>query len=342
MTANIKSNFKLAYPRWLAIDQLIRRQQSDVKGRECSTRKPLSKETLAKALQVNGKTIQRDIANMKDLYGAPIAYKSRKEGFGYSREWEMPSCFLDKKDLMAIVLMKRIMGQYPKAGFVNAINKLIDAMDVNDRKTWNYYDSMLSGRITVKPNPNEPFPDEKTFQQVVDCLSESRELRINYVSPWRDDKPAGEYLTIRPYHLALCGSEWYLMASAVGEHEHNQYKLSRITWADKNKGDRFAPPKDAEWREIVENSFGAFLSNKNMTPIKLRFSKEIAPLIKKRIWHKKQRMIEQSNGDYTLEFPVSTDGKKPFFHVIHWIQSWGKHCKVIKPSALKEALSRKE
>ena len=68
--------------------------------------------------------------------------------------------------------------------------------------------------------------------------------------------------------------------------------------------------------------------------IRIRFSKDVAYLVKERQWHPTQMITLNKNGDVTLT--MQTGGLD---EMASWILSWGPNAQVLAPPALIESVT---
>ena len=84
-------------------------------------------------------------------------------------------------------------------------------------------------------------------------------------------------------------------------------------------------------KRYFENGYGIYTGK--IIDVKIEFSKEIAPFIKERIWHKNQKFIENKDGSVLLELPVNS-----LSEIKKMVLSYGKNAIVIEPLKLKQMI----
>src|SRR5277367_5439923 len=69
--------------------------------------------TLAAEMEVNARTVLRDLEFLRDSLGAPLEYDSRRHGFYYSLpDYALPLLRLSEGELVALFLAERLMQTY--------------------------------------------------------------------------------------------------------------------------------------------------------------------------------------------------------------------------------------
>jgi proteasome accessory factor B len=63
--------------------------------------------------------------------------------------------------------------------------------------------------------------------------------------------------------------------------------------------------------------------------VQLRFHRQIAPLVKERVWHASQQFKERTDGSVTMTLDVTDD-----YALRNWVLSFGRFVKVVRPSSL--------
>ena len=85
---------------------------------------------------------------------------------------------------------------------------------------------------------------------------------------------------------------------------------------------------DFDLKEYTNMSFGVY--HGEILDVELSFDKEVAQDALKYNFHPSQTVKEESDGTVTVNFKASGD-KEIIWHVF----KWGKHCKIVKPTSLK-------
>lgn len=67
--------------------------------------------SIAEHLEVNQRTVERDIERLRDLFGAPIEYDRAHRGYRYTGPFELPSVKLREGEAIALFLGQRLLMQ---------------------------------------------------------------------------------------------------------------------------------------------------------------------------------------------------------------------------------------
>ncbi|MBE9522368.1 MAG: WYL domain-containing protein, partial [Proteobacteria bacterium] len=161
-----------------------------------------------------------------------------------------------------------------------------------------------------------------------------KELRRALLYQYRVDlsytpaRRSTEVYRFDPYTLLFYDGALYL-----GGYAHNREAL-RLFLVDRIEqvtilDERFEIPEDFSAGDLTGSAFG--LIDEQPQTIKVRFGAEIGHLIRERIWHPSQELVEEDDGSLTLRFEAS--GEK---EILAWLYSYLPHVQVLEPEGLRE------
>lgn len=130
-----------------------------------------------------------------------------------------------------------------------------------------------------------------------------------------------------PYRLLFYDGALY-----VGGYAHNRQAL-RLFLVDRIEAialleERFEVPEDFSADQLTGSAFG--LVDETPIDLSVRFGREVAHLIRERIWHPSQKLTEHADGSLTLSFNAS--GEK---EILAWLYSYLPHVEVLAPETLR-------
>jgi proteasome accessory factor B len=283
--------------------------------------------TLAQRMEVSTKTIHRDIRFMRDRWDLPIEFDAAFNGFKYTRPVDsFPMLQVNEGELFAMLIAEKAMQNYKGTVFEKrlsaAFKKISDSLPDSVNIHLNEWDEALSFRHTVGSEV-----EVELFDRICKATAKSRQLKILYKKP--NHKP--EERTIDPYQIANINNEWYLYAFDYKQQDIRSFVPARIEAAEIT-GKVFVRPTSFSLDNYLSSSFGVFKGNESYD-IRIKFSKNVVPLIKEKNWHPTQKIKELKNGEVELRMSLShlTDIKR-------WILSWGSQAKVLSPDELAECI----
>jgi proteasome accessory factor B len=283
---------------------------------------------LAEELEVNGKTIQRDLDFMRDQLGLPLAYDSRNFGYYYTQPvTAFPSMQVSEGELMALFVAQKALTQYRGTVFekplASAFRKLTESLPEEISVEAGSWDSFFSFKTF-----GAPVSDLALFSQLSEAVQKSLTVSFGY----HKLKGTGhEQRTVRPYHLTCADSQWYLFGFDEARAGIRTFVLSRMK--DLVIGTKkFERPEDFSPGEFLSGSFGIFSGSKQQT-VRIRFDAFAAQLVSERIWHSSQKLKPLKDGGLELTLTLSS-----LPEVERWILSWGDHAEVLAPKELRRQL----
>lgn len=329
------SKFKPQYRRLLYIDEKLkqaRRQWLREKDLQVELLDPGIRfpncVSLAEELEVCPKTIQRDLAFLRDEQGAPVDYDSLRRGYYYTEDnFDLRAVKISESELFAIFIAERALEQYQGTPLHDRLNQVFDkiAAALPDRVSlpapW------IESRISFRqPPPRQLRP--RIWETVAKALGQLRTLLITYQTPGKKPQPR----QVDPYHLMNHRGDWYLVARCHRAGEVRVFAMSRISQAELQRT-RFEIPAGFDPQQAFASSFGIFQGLETFE-VRIRFTPMGAPYARERVWVPGQTLAENRDGSVDLSFPVND-----LREVASWVLSWGPEAKALSPPELVDRVS---
>jgi predicted DNA-binding transcriptional regulator YafY len=275
---------------------------------------------------VSEKTIYRDIKFLRERRGAPIEFDPDNNGYRYSQpNYKLETVSLSEGELFAFYVAETAMRAYAGTPLADYLSKAFARMaDMLPEKT-TVWTRDLAARISFRKQEIRS-TEKKIWERLEHGLREEYSIQIDYHSVGR--KKSQQRL-IDPYHLCSWQGDWYVVALCHLRKEMRTFKVSRIVAATITRKE-FLIPDNFSIDEYLKDSFGVGRSQTRFN-VKIRFKSRIAPWIREKLWHPKQKLKEEKNGDLILEFPGSF-----LDEVFSWVMSWGAAAKVLEPRQLRK------
>src|SRR5579862_8034081 len=136
--------------------------------------------SLARELEVSGKTIQRDIEFMRDRLGLPIAYDALQFGFYYAEQvTSFPSIEVSEGEIVALFVAQKALAHYKGTSFQEplraAFKKITDGLREKISFRWEDLDSAISFR-----GIGNSIGDIALFETISKAVLRSTELEFEY------------------------------------------------------------------------------------------------------------------------------------------------------------------
>lgn len=316
--------------RFLAIHEALVKKTSRPNG------PPVNCPTLAKQLECDTRTIERDIERLKaDPYDLPIEFDRTINSYHYTQDVPFfplgPN--LTEEELLALAVARQALGVFPGADFGERLREAFDKLTggaLNDTSIGNGtpFDELISYRT-----PGASIAAPAVFASILTCLLERRVLEVDYQTR---EAAAPKRRKLHPYHLACIENRWILIARDVVKADADApirtyvvARLSKPRWGDA----QFKRPARFDASRYVSSAFGAH-SGEGKHLVRVRIAKVGAHHVLERRWHPTQVITQEPGGSVVMEFTVSDLGD-----ITRWIMSFGADCEVLSPPSLRDVLA---
>ncbi|MAS96859.1 MAG: hypothetical protein CMO55_27020 [Verrucomicrobiales bacterium] len=287
--------------------------------------------TIARELEVNRKTIQRDINFMRDELDLPLEYDETSHGYRYTRPVnEFPFLKTTAEDLVALILAR------------NALNPLKgSALEASLRSSFQRMQSGMSDRVTIPwSDVDQAFSvqsmgmaehDVFLFNRLAKSVLECREIEFEY-RKLRDESSMKRHL--QPYHLVEVDGGWYIIGYDLDRKARRTFAVQRMRSVHLTQR-HFTRATDFRLEDHFAGSFGVWSGddgkNKRYS-IRIRFSGFAARVVAERRWHPSQEIhfIEEDGSviDLTMQLSALED-------VARWVMGFGGQAEALEPHELR-------
>ncbi|MDF1815843.1 MAG: transcriptional regulator [Verrucomicrobiales bacterium] len=292
--------------------------------------------TIAKELEVNRKTIQRDINFMRDELDLPVAYSESNHGYHYTRPVsEFPFLKTTAEDLVSLILARNALdplrGSALEATLRSGFQKLQATMSEQVTIPWSDLDQAFS--VKSKGMAER---DLFLFNRLAEAVLESREIRFEYR---KLNSSQSEKRKLQPYHLAEIDGGWYVIGLDLDRDAKRTFAVQRMKGVHVTQK-KFIRPRDFKLEDHFAGSFGVWAGSetgKEVFQVKIRFTGFAARIVSERRWHPSQD-IQQLDGKeeailLTMELSALED-------VARWVLGFGAQAEAVAPPEFRDMVSR--
>jgi len=290
-------------------------------------------EELAESLQVNVRTIRRDLKQLRDL-AVPIDEHEGKYGrltYRLSSTWHRAELRFTYEEAVALLLLargflERMAGTPFWRAARSAFRKINATLD--DRAVRHL--EKLDGRLY---QTNVGASDYSRKEALIDALmvgiEDRRIVNVTYQS-----LKATEPVTydIYPYGMVYHRGSLYVIAYAPAHEQLRHYKVDRMVDADVS-GLPFNRDESFDLTTYMKNSFGVFKGDGDVEVV-VRFNAQVARYVEESQFHESQKLKKQKDGSVIARFRLSTTEE-----IKWWILSFGSSATVLEPSELRKELA---
>jgi predicted DNA-binding transcriptional regulator YafY len=300
------------------IDLLIRSEQFPTASR------------LAEAVEVNVRTIHRDLEFMRDSLNAPLEYCRKRKGWYYTTtSYHLPSAQLSEEELVALTIAGSALSLEPGTPFGESVNRSVRALAEHL--------SDANGAAINRTAASHPFYASAPLQGSLDILlqlsnavKKRHRLQINY---WTASRDATTRREVDPWQLACIDGQWYLLAYCHLRDSVRMFASWRIEAARQIEGD-YEVPADFSVASWLADAFQVVADPAApLETVTLRFSPYAARFIREKRWHISQELRELPGGGVELSLRVAS-----LVELERWVMSWSEHVEAIAPPSLRERI----
>jgi predicted DNA-binding transcriptional regulator YafY len=280
--------------------------------------------TLAQELEVSPKSVQRDLAFMRDRLELPLKYDGARFGYHYTQEvTSFPSLQITEGELFALLVAEKALQQYRGTSFekslLSAFRKMAAALPDTVSLNLAEWEQTISFRTSA-----EPIIKLEIFDVLARATATRQQLSLDYRKP---ASKQSESRVVDPYHLANINGEWFLFAYCHLRRDIRTFVPARIL-AAKPTGKSFVRPQRFSLAQRLRDSFGVH-SGHGEYQVVLQFDELSADYIREKKWHPSQELKELKAGGVELRLKLSS-----LAEVQRWILGWGGHAVVLEPAEL--------
>ncbi len=280
---------------------------------------------LDKAISIS--MLNKDLAAMKDIYGAPIAYHKQKGGYYYSEpDFSISEFPLTEEEREALdfstALLQQIRGTRLFQQFENAINKVIEG----------YRISKIAGieqrQFLQVEEPVRP-QDSPYLEQLLQSIIHQQPWAITYQGYGREPK----LHQFSAHLLKEYRNCWYVVGYSDRCKNLLMFALDRIKHIANSDSD-YIKVEGFDPDEFFKYSFGITqIHEAKPEKVVLQFTAYQAPFFLNQPLHHSQKVLKQNDDFVEIEYHVYITTE-----LIMTILSYGKQVKVLAPQKLKNQI----
>ena len=285
---------------------------------------------LAQEFVITRRQVYRDLDRIEEE-GHPL---TQSDGAG-ERTWQLPLGYkglppitLSPYELMSLYLAKSHLTYLAGTPFADDLDGIVQKIQAGlPDKTVNHLERIVQTSVPFQ-RPLRGYGKQKAVLDVLrKGLLLQRTLVLHHQSPKYDDTMPHR---VDPYTLLLYQNGLYVMAYSHRAKNYRLFAIERIHRAELT-GDAFVMRPDFSQKKLTAG-FGIF--EEAALTIRIRFSRDVAHLLKERQFHPTQTIKSFKTGEVILTMQAGG-----LDEIASWILSWGPSAEVLAPPALIESVA---
>ena len=285
-------------------------------------------EDLVEECQVTRRTVYRDLQAITEA-GYPLVSERQDDGHvlysfisGFSK---LPPITFSHEELMTLYLCRGQLAFLKGTPFQDDLEAIFGRIRSNlpPRSVANLE------RIAEASAPR--FHGFKDYSQQHQLLKDLRQALLRQQTCQLQYRPAlrpSSSYRVDPYTLLFFKNALYLGGYAHNRAALRLFAIERIETLQP-LDERFEVPKDYRPDSLTGAAFG-LVDDGETRPVELLFDKDVAHLIRERIWHPEQQLEPGPGGSLRFRFQAAGDKE-----ILAWIYSFVPHVRVLQPESLR-------
>ncbi|MCC6328785.1 MAG: WYL domain-containing transcriptional regulator [Acidobacteria bacterium] len=290
--------------------------------------------TLARLLEVNQRTVKRDLAVLRDSLNAPLKYNRRRKGYCFAVDgWLLPVQRLTEGDLLSFFIAEnalRLTGQTPhalqlKSSLAKIASLLPEEVIINLASLGETISFQNLPYVAVDPN---------LLNAVAACALSERTVEFDYYSPHSQRK---SHRRADIHILHNFAGDWFAVSFDHQSGEFRDFHVGRMT-NFRETGSFFEKQKSWHADEYLQTGF-SMMRGGRLTSVEIHFDAFQAQWIRERhFFHPEESREELPDGSLRLSFKI---GEKALKAVARFCLTYSGHCRAEKPNKLKALIREK-
>lgn len=286
------------------------------------------KELMARVEYTNGRTLERDLAYLRDQYGVEIEYDRHKGAYRLHGTGRFVAVFdLTEREVTALA-----------AGLGMASHFLPHLQDECE-SLWGKIRFRLPeglsdqgerlGQSAVVALPVSPM-DSKVFETCLNAIRQSKAIRIRYRSPYGDGNVKAYELS--PWGVFFRAHAWYLWAGHPASGETRTFRISRISQVIMEERKMDMAPPEAGVEAFAMSAWYA-CPGEPCHKVTVLVKPPLADVVAETPWHVSQALSREPGGTLRLSASVPD-----LDEVARWVMASSPYAEVLEPPALRDRI----
>ena len=295
-------------------------------------RRGMTLDDLAQECGVDRRTIHRDLNAVEEAgYSLTSEWQEGKKVYGFlAKSRNIPPITFTLPQLMSLYLLRSLGVHLAGTPFQQEIDELFRTItSVLPDRYAAHLERIARVSLPILHGARDYSAAGAHVEGLQRALLHQYRIRLLYAKQGRE---ATEEYEVDPYTLVFHKGGIYLLGYAHNRGGMRLFALERVRGVEVTR-QRFGIPNGYEPESQFKSAFG-LVSDIPMR-VRVRFSPEVAPSVRERLWMPGQKVRTDREGRVTLEFEAA--GEK---ELVSWILSYGAHAEVLEPPELRREVKR--
>ncbi len=286
-------------------------------------------QSLAEQLEVNARTVERDIEQLRDFFNAPLVYDRLHKGYYYEEKFALPPFQFTEGEMVVLFLGQKLLSQVEGGIYKKEIRSLSEKLQCLFNSKPNPGNFLLEDTVSfnISPLRGEDWQVAKSFAGLQTAIKNRNRVKMLYLSI-----SSGETLEriVSPYHLRYYDGAWYLIGHCSLRNAPRIFAVDRIKSLEVLI-EKYCYPDDFQLEEFLDGVRGIVRGKKYQ--VEVRFDAFQGKWIREKKLKEYENIRELPDGG--LIFTSEASG---LTEIRQWVLGFGSHAEVLKPAELRAEL----
>jgi len=295
-------------------------------------RRGMTLDELAQECDVDRRTIHRDLNAVEEAgYTLTSEWQDGKKVYAFlAKSRNIPPITFTLNQLMSLYLLRSLGVHLAGTPFQQEIEELFRTItSVLPDRYVAHLERIARVALPILHGARDYSTAGAHVEGLQRALLHQYRIRLRYAKQGRG---AAEEYEVDPYTLVFHKGGIYLLGYAHNRGAMRLFALERVRGVEVTR-QRFDIPEGYEPESQFTSAFG--LVSDTPMRVRVRFSPEVAPSVRERLWRPGQQVKADRDGGVTVEFEAA--GEK---ELVAWILSYGAHAEVLEPPELRREVKR--
>ena len=283
----------------------------------------LATRDIMRILEVDRQTAVRDVKSLIEAE-VPISLvgTGRERRYILDPSFRRSGVLISQGEAFALHFARQFLGFVEGTALTDWLDQLQTKLKAATPRLTAERQERFARRLVFLSEPYRPYRQLDTaLNEVLSALLDVRELSVAY----RGRRRHQTWRAVQPLALVVYRRTLYLLARI--HDELRRLAVDRIESVE--RGEPFVYPRDFDPATAFDGVFGVFDDNRPAEEVMLRFTQEVADLVRERVWHPSARLKPCRNGGVVLRMRASGP------ELARLVLEFGARVEVLRPDWLR-------
>lgn len=274
--------------------------------------------------------IEKDIAALKNLFGAPLEHNNKYKGYYYQYPFSMQTTIpLKNEEVTKIQMAFATLQQYQHLNVFQSLEGIFDK--ISKAVKYKLPNTKHKNYIHFQEIPYAP--ESHQFDFFLTAIEQEKEVLFQYRSNYHEDTITHKF---QPYEIKEYENRWYVVGRQSDSQSIIPFAFDRIQGIPEFTGKLFERDPEFDLESYFENVYGMTVANESVQTVVLQFTSLQAKYFKSKPFHAYETIEEYKNATPRIvKMQLQLN-----YELTRKIVSMGGDVRVIEPVELKNRVTQ--